>query len=424
MSSSYSENTRPMVNGKHRPTPSTGAIPSLHYAHVVGWGKSVPDRVLTNEDLAAIVETNDEWIRARTGIEERRIAGDKESTAQLAFQAAKEALDVANILPMDVELIIVATSTPEHIFPSTASLVQDWLGANRAGAFDLSAACSGFVYALDMAAAKIRAGDIEIAVVIGAETMSRVMNWHDRGTCILFGDGAGAMVLQQKREPGGIMGSVLRSDGTGWDLLGVPSIGSRDTYLPERTMSQAEDADGVGRELHRLHMNGREVYRFATRVVSDSIKEVIRKADLDVEDINLIVPHQANQRIIDHIAKQLKIPEERVYSNVAKYGNTSAASIPIAMVEAIEEGRVQQGDHVVFVGFGGGLTWASMVVKWDVVITPYHKLMNFQRQAIYWYAIQRRSWVRFRRRLNRVFRRSPNPSLKRLEERLREEEKV
>lgn len=400
-------------------------LPVLRYAHVVGWGKALPERVLTNDELAAIVETSDQWIVERTGIKERRIASEHETTTDLAFLAAKRALEVANILPTDVDLIVVATSTPEHIFPSTASLVQDRLGAKHAGAYDLSAACSGFVYALDMAAAKIRTGDIEIAVVIGAETMSRLMSWTDRGTCVLFGDGAGAMVLQGKNEPGGFLSSVLRSDGAGWDYLGVPTIGSLDAYLPERADQVDPEAGRPVYQLHRLHMNGREVYKFATRVVADSIREAARKADIEIEDLALVVPHQANQRIMDQLANQLKLPPEKVYSNVARYGNTSAATIPIAMCEAIEEGRVKAGDYVALVGFGGGLTWASMILKWEAVESSYSKWMEVRRRVIYWYAVRRRAILRFWLRLAEFFGKRPRPSAaieavqRRLEERER-----
>jgi 3-oxoacyl-[acyl-carrier-protein] synthase-3 len=374
----------------------------LRYAHVVGWGKAVPEGILTNHDLEAIVDTSDDWIQERTGIQERRIAAEGETTADLALRAAQRALEVANILPTDVDLIIVATSTPEHIFPSTASLVQDRLGASHAGAYDLSAACSGFVYALDQAAAKIRTGDIDIAVVIGAETMSRLMNWSDRTTCILFGDGAGAFVLQGRNEPGGVLSSVLRSDGAGWDMLGVPTVGSRESYLPAKADQIDDTSARPAYELHRLHMNGREVYRFATRVVPESIRQACEIAEIAVEDLAMVVPHQANQRIIETIAKQLKLPEERVFSNVAHYGNTSAASIPIAMVEAIEAGKIKPGDHVAFVGFGGGLTWASMVIRWDVTESEFTQLMQLRRNIIYRYAIWRRGIIRYWRRFLRL----------------------
>jgi 3-oxoacyl-[acyl-carrier-protein] synthase-3 len=389
------------------------------YAHIVGWGMSVPERVLTNADLEAIVETSDEWIVSRTGISERRIAGEKETTGQLALEAAQRALEVANILPTDIDLIVVATSTPEFIFPSTASRVQDWLGASRAGAYDLSAACSGFVYAVDMASSKIRAGDIETALVIGAETMSRVMDWSDRGTCIIFGDGAGAVVLQASKEPGGVLSSILRSDGSGWDLLTIPTVGSTDAYLLDQKLKgeaeegkEAKDKEGGrGPMLHRMSMNGREVFRFTTRVVNESIKDAVKMADLTLDDIKLIIPHQANQRIIEAAARGLKIPEDRLYSNIKRYGNTSAASIPIALCEAIENERIKPGDNVVFVGFGGGLTWASMVVKWAVIPEKRNQtIMDARRQITYWYATQRRGAVKTWRKVYNRLAGSPTPN--------------
>ncbi len=401
------------------------AVPALRYAHIVGWGMALPEQVLTNHDMEAIVDTDDEWIRSRTGIQERRIANESETTTQLAFRAAKKALEVANILPTDVDLIVVATSTPEHIFPSTASLVQDLLGASHAGAYDLSAACSGFVYALDMAGSKVRTGDVEIAIVIGAETMSRVMDWTDRGTCILFGDGAGAVVLQGKSEPGGILSSELRSDGAGWDMLGVPTVGSLDTYLKKQVESDDLALDHPRRELHRLHMNGREVFKFATRVVGESIKNVVRDAHLELEDVALVVPHQANQRILDHVAKQLKMPEDKFYSNVSRYGNTSAASIPIALCEAVEGGQIKPEDNIVMIGFGGGLTWASAVVRWSAIETEEsRKLMNMRRSFIYRYAVWRRNvqmrWRRFVRAMRSLGRPQPKEAMLKLKERLEE----
>jgi len=330
--------------------------PTGIYAHIVGWGMAVPDTVLTNQELEAIVETSDEWIRTRTGIAERRIAGERESTASLGLKAGRRALEVADILPTDIDLIIVATSTPENIFPSTASLIQNWLGANKAGAFDLSAACSGFVYGVDMAAQAIRSGSIKVAVVIGAETMSRVMDWQDRGTCILFGDGAGAVVLKASEMEGGVLSAVLRSDGSGGDLLGIPTVGSGDLRNPDFATN--------GHKMHKMHMNGQEVFKFATRVIGESITQALDKADLSIQDVSLIVPHQANLRIIQAAARSLKVDSELFMSNVDRYGNTSAASIPIALCEAVQQGRIKPDDNIAFIGFGGGLTWASMVVKW------------------------------------------------------------
>jgi 3-oxoacyl-[acyl-carrier-protein] synthase III len=324
------------------------------YAHITGWGISVPDKVLTNDDLAKIVDTNDEWIQSRTGISERHIAAPEESTASLAAEAALEALKVADLNPLDVDLIIVSTSSPEHIFPATASLVQDQIGAAKAGAFDLSAACTGFILALNMAAQAIKTGSIENALVIGAETLSRITDYEDRNTCILFGDGAGAFVLQASDEPGGVLSAVMRSDGSGGDLLSLNAGGSK---MPAT-------AETVAAGEHFIKMNGREVFRFATRVMAQATREAVEKSGLELEDIDLIVPHQANKRIIDSAARGLKLPMEKFAVNVERYGNTSTASIPLATVEAIQDGRLNPGDEVVFVGFGAGLTWGSVVAQW------------------------------------------------------------
>lgn len=367
-----------------------GKSPTGIYAHIVGWGMSVPDNIMTNDDLAAIVDTDDEWIVSRTGIKERRIATDKESTSTLAHGAALKALEEANILPQDIDLIVVATSTPEHAFPSTASVVQDWLGASNAGAFDLAAACSGFVYALNMAADSIKSGSIETAVVIGAETMSRVLDWQDRSTCILFGDGAGAVVLQASEEHGGILSSVLRSDGAGADLLAIPTTNV---------------ANLNGHKAQKMHMAGREVFKFATRVVDASVRQAIERAGIEVSDVNLIVPHQANQRILASAAKKLGIDIDMFVSNLDRYGNTSAASIPIALCEAIENNRVHKDDYLVFVGFGGGLTWASMVIKWlpDAVKAEPRALQQQRRELQYSLARWRSRFQRIQRRISRFF---------------------
>jgi 3-oxoacyl-[acyl-carrier-protein] synthase-3 len=292
---------------------------------------------------------------SRTGIRERRIASDDQTTASLATQAALNALSVANLSPSEVEMIIVSTSSPEHIFPATACLVQDQLGATKAGAFDLLAACTGFIFALNMAAQAIRSGQVKNAIIIGAETLSRMVDWKDRNTCILFGDGAGAFVLQAREERGGVLSSVMRSDGSGGDLLIVPGGGSR---CPT-------SFDTVNEGLHFIKMNGKEVFRFATRVMAQATEEAVHKANLKMDDIQLIVPHQANYRIIEAAARGLNIPIERCMVNLDRYGNTSTASIPIAAVEAIRQGRLKPGDRVVFVGFGAGLTWGSAVVEWS-----------------------------------------------------------
>jgi 3-oxoacyl-[acyl-carrier-protein] synthase III len=338
---------------------SPNPLEGLHqpiYAHIVGWGMAVPEAILKNTDLEAIVETSDEWIRTRTGIRERRIANEHESTASLGLRAARRALDVANIVPSDIDLIIVATSTPENIFPSTASLIQNWIGASKAGAFDLSAACSGFVYGLNMATQAIRSGSIKVAVIIGAETMTRVLDWQDRGTCILFGDGAGAVVLKGSTTEGGILSSVLRSDGSGGDLLGLPSVGSEDLDNPDFFTN--------GHKMYKMYMNGSEVFKFGTRVIPEGIEQALKQANLEIEDLSLVIPHQANQRIIQAAARALKMDQSLFMSNVEKYGNTSAASIPIALCEAIQQNRLKPNDYIAMIGFGGGLTWASMIIQW------------------------------------------------------------
>ena len=323
-------------------------------AHITGWGMAVPERVLTNEDLTLMVDTNDEWIQSRTGIRERRIAAHDESTATLAAEAALRAMKVADLNPADVDLIVVSTSSPEHIFPATASLVQDWIGAVKAGAFDLSAACTGFILAINMAAQAIRTGSIQNAIVIGAETLSRLTNYQDRDTCVLFGDGAGAFVLQASEAPGGVLSAVMRSDGSGSDLLLLPAGGSK---LPasERTVAEG---------LHFLQMSGREVFRFATRVMAQATREAVSQAGLTLDDIELIIPHQANRRIIESAARGLNIPIERFAINLDRYGNTSTASIPLATVEAVQDGRLNPGDQIVFVGFGAGLTWGAVAAQW------------------------------------------------------------
>jgi len=330
------------------------------YAHITGWGMAVPERVLTNEHIARMVDTNDGWIVTRTGIRERRIAGPKETTGSLALEAARAALEVADLSPDKIDLIIVATSTPDFIFPATACLVQDALGAGNAGAFDLSAACSGFIYALSVGSQAIRSGAMKNVLVIGAETMSRVINWKDRGTCILFGDGAGAFVLQGSETPGGVLSSLMRSDGSGSDSLTIPAGGSR---LPA-------SYDTVRDNLHYIQMNGKEVYRFATRVMVSAAREVVECAGLKLEDIDLVVPHQANRRIVESAARSLNLPEDKFMVNLDRYGNTSAASIPMAVCEAVAQGRVHPNDHLMLIGFGAGLTWGATVVKWGVTVKP------------------------------------------------------
>ncbi|MCH2539779.1 MAG: ketoacyl-ACP synthase III [Anaerolineales bacterium] len=347
---------------------------SRRYAHICGWGTSVPKRILSNSELAQMVDTDDKWIVERTGISQRFIANAEETTATLGADAAREALDIANISPDDLDLIIVATCTPEHHFPSTASIIQDALGARNAGAFDISAACTGFVYALSIASQAIQAATMNTVLVIGAETLSKIVNWDDRGTCVLFGDGAGAFVLQGSYDPGGVRTSVLRSDGSGRDLLKVPAGGSA---IPA-------SYDTIRDNLHCIQMNGREVFRFATRVMADACRDVVSAAGLTMEDIDVIVPHQANKRIIEAAARGLRLPIDKFIVNLDRYGNTSAASIPIALCEAVSEGRVRPNDNLVLVAFGGGLTWGASLVTWDVTPQPpLTGLRRFRRQALY-----------------------------------------
>lgn len=337
------------------------------YAHIAGWGMAVPPQVLTNAELAGRVDTTDEWIVARTGIRERRIAAPRETTFTLALRAAEEALDVAGLPADELDLVIVATSTPDYVLPATACLVQDALGAHHAAAFDLAAACTGFLYALSLATQSIRAGAARTALIIGAETLSRIVNWQDRGTCILFGDGAGAVVLRAGEARGGVLATTLRADGSGAELLIVPAGGSR---LPAST-------ETVAGNQHTITMDGREVFRFATRAMTGATRQVLADAGLKTEELALVIPHQANARIIESAARALGMPVERFFMNLERYGNTSAASIPIALCEAAAQGRLKPNDHVVLVAFGAGLTWGATLVHWGVTPPPPSRTRRF-----------------------------------------------
>jgi 3-oxoacyl-[acyl-carrier-protein] synthase-3 len=354
---------------------------------------------LTNDDLSRMVDTSDEWIRARTGVRERHIASEQETTASMSIAAAREALRVADADPAKIDLIIVGTVTPEHAFPATACLVQDALGARQSAAFDLSAGCSGFVYALGMASHAIEAGAYQTALVIGAETLSRIVDWTDRRTCVLFGDGAGAVVLQASKHPGGVLSSVLGADGSGGDWLMLPGGGSR--FPPT--------LESVANGMHYLQMDGRRVYRFATKVMVRATHQALGKAGLSPHDLSLLIPHQANQRIIDSAAKGLKLEDSKVFVNLDRYGNTSSASIPIALCDALEAGRVKRDDTLVLVGFGAGLTWAAATVRWSVplpVVEPPRWRVVVRWARYRWAAIRRRAlnalwslidWVSFLR---------------------------
>ncbi len=365
----------------------------MRYAHITGWGKYVPQRVLTNDELAQTVETSDGWIRDRTGIAERRIAGPNDTTASMAIAAAVQALDVAGVSGSQLDLIIVATTTPEHLFPATACLVQDALGSSRAGAFDLSAACSGFVYGLSIGADVIKAGSANTVLVIGSETLSRIVNWKDRNTCVLFGDGAGAVVLQSSDQPGGILSTLLRADGSGGELLIVPAGGSKHPITPEV----------LAHDLHTIKMNGREVFRFAARVMDRAAREVIYKAGWTTDQVDVFVPHQANMRIIELAAKSLGVPLDKFYCNIARYGNTSAASIPIALTEAAEGGALRHRDRVVMVGFGAGLTWAAAALEWSEPRPTRRSQRTLSRLGYGVAGVRSRALRLFRRVEDRIF---------------------
>lgn len=362
------------------------------YAHIMGWGKYLPDTIITNDDIAKVMDTSDEWIRTRTGISERRHAGTQETTASMAIAAAQAALDRAGIVPSAVDLIIVATLSPEHIFPSTASLVQDAIGANHAGAFDLSAACSGFVYALSVGSSSIQAGAAKVVLVIGSETLSRVLDAQDRGTYPLFGDGAGAVVLEAHETPGGVLSTVLGSDGSGAEHLSIPAGGSK---LPASQYT-------IDNRLHYIQMNGREVYRFASRIMGKVARQACERAGVELDEIDLFIPHQANMRIIESACKDLGISQDKVFTNLNKYGNTSAASIPIALCEAIEAGRVKTNDKIVMVGFGGGLSWGASVVKWGVPMPYKRRHWGYRglRWLLYRWAKVRSMYLRLTRQID------------------------
>ena len=326
----------------------------MPYAHITGWGMSVPQTIMTNDEISKIVDTNDAWIRDRTGIAERRIAKEGQTTSSLGVEAALKALKVANMRPSELDLIICATSSPDYIFPATACIIQNQIGATKAGAFDLLAACTGFIYATNMAAQAIRSGSIKSALVIGSETLTRFVNWKDRNTCILFGDGAGAFILQASDKPGGVYSAVMHSDGSGGDLLIVPASGS---VHPATEMTLHEGK-------HFIEMDGKEVFRFATRAMAQATNEALLAAGIKIEEINWIIPHQANIRIIEAAARGLKQPMDKFIVNLDRYGNTSTASIPIAAVEGVEMGKIKVGDKLVMVGFGAGLTWGALTAEW------------------------------------------------------------
>lgn len=321
---------------------------------IIGTGKYVPSKVLTNHDLEKMVDTNDEWIRTRTGIVERRIADDSQATSDLAVEAAKIAISNAGLKAEDIDMLICATITPDMVFPATAYLIAEKLGIKRAG-LDINAACSGFVYGSSVAYSYLRAGIFKNILVIGAETLSRITDWQDRSTCVLFGDGAGAVVYTIDDSKSDILAIELGGDGGCADLLYMPAGGSK--------MPASEET--VRNRLHFIKMNGRETFKMAVRMMTESVEKVIVKAGWSKEDIKLVIPHQANIRIIDSIAEYLGVNrEDKVFVNLDKYGNTSAASIPIALAEAVEQGKIQRGDKVVLVAFGGGFSWGAVALNY------------------------------------------------------------
>ena len=324
-------------------------------AGIIGVGSYVPEKVVTNFDLEKIMDTSDEWIKTRTGISERRMVGENEATSDMASKAAIKALESAKIEAKDVDMIILATITPDSPLPATSCIIQEKIGAKNAAAFDLSAACSGFLYAMNISKRFVESGVYKNILIIGAETLSSVINYEDRTTAVLFGDGAGAAIISTVNE-GGILSITNGADGSGKDYLKIPAGGSR--------IKAGEES--IKNKLHTVQMSGSDVFKFAVRKMADESVRAVEKANLTLEDIDFLIPHQANIRIIESSAKRLKLEKDKVYVNLTKYGNMSSASIPVAIDEAYKEGKIQKGDKVVFVGFGGGLTWGASVVEWSI----------------------------------------------------------
>jgi 3-oxoacyl-[acyl-carrier-protein] synthase-3 len=323
-------------------------------ARITGTGRYSPAKVLSNADLEVMVDTSDDWIRERTGIRERRITESHETIAYMATEAARQALDEAGLGPEDLDTIVLGTATPDRLLPSTACDLQASLGAVHAAAFDIDAACSGFLYGMTVAEGLMSSGNARNALVVGAERLSTIVNYQDRGTCILFGDGVGVALLQPADNGQGVLSTYMKSDGRLADLLYRPAGGS----------VRPVDQDVLQDQSHMLHMAGREVFKHAVRSMADACDRALEQAGLSGEDIDILIPHQANIRIIDATAKHAGIPPEKVYVNVDRYGNTSAASIPIALDECVREGRIKSGDIVLLVAFGAGFTWASCAIRW------------------------------------------------------------
>ena len=330
-----------------------GSATSNGRVSITGIGSRAPERVMTNDELAQMVDTSDEWIMERTGIRERRVAAPDEAMSDLALPASLAALEQAGVKASDLDLIVVATVTPDMFFPSTGAILADRLGAKDAAAYDLSAGCTGFVYAIAQAHGMVASGLADHALVVGGDVLSRIVDWEDRSTCVLFGDGAGAVVLERVQE-GGFLGFELGADGSGGAQLYIPAGGSR----------QPATAESVAARQHFAKMNGREVFKFASRVLVDSAEKVLHECDVSVDDVDVYVPHQANVRIIEHARKKLGIPEDRTVVNVDRFGNTSSGSIPLALGDARADGRLVPGEMVLMTGMGAGLTWGSALIEW------------------------------------------------------------
>ncbi len=324
------------------------------HARITGTGSFAPKKIITNQDLEKLVDTSDEWITERTGIKERRIAEKGQNTSDLAYEAGKKALKAAGLTAQELDLILVATMTPDTILPSMGCVLQDKLGAKNAAAFDIAAACSGFIYGLSIADAFIKAGAYKNILLVGAEVLSRFTDWEDRTTCVLFGDGAGAVVIQRHAGKHGILSTHLHSDGSLGDLLHVPAGGAK----------HPASHDTIRKRMHFIKMKGNETFKAAVRALEGVVQEALEHNKVKPEEIDLLVPHQANLRIIQAMAQRLNMPMEKVVLTLPKYGNTSAASIPMALDEAVRDGRVKENHLLLFEAFGGGLTWASALVRW------------------------------------------------------------
>ncbi|HSH00560.1 MAG TPA: beta-ketoacyl-ACP synthase III [candidate division Zixibacteria bacterium] len=328
------------------------------YARIAGTGSFTPSQVMTNADLEKIVDTSDEWITTRTGIKERRIAPKEMTSVDMSVEACTAAMEMAGWSPEDVEMTLVGTITPDYRLPSNACVIQERLGLVNSGTMDLAAACAGFIHALATAAAFIETRQIKRALVVGVEKLTSITNYNDRGTCILFGDAAGATAVEATTEKRGVLSSFMKSDGRLAKLLWIPVGGVA------RPWAEASKNGGMSAGEDCLYMNGSEVFKHAVRQMGDAALQVIERAGIHPDDVNLVVPHQANIRIIDALAKRLKLPEDRVFVNIEKYGNTSSASVPLALDEAVRSGRIQADDYVLMLAFGGGLTWGATLIRW------------------------------------------------------------